>query len=163
MIERVYLDNIRSFASFEWKPERLALLLGPNGAGKTSLFETLFALRGFVTGEKSVSEAFPDWSRTRWDTRSAQTIELDVRASGGLYRYRLVVEHDASGRNDPLVASESLSFDDRAMVEFKTGDLRVYRGAQAEAIPGTRPTRCFTNAPAKSACGKAMRTICAAM
>ncbi len=141
MIERAYLDNIRSFVSFEWKPERLALLLGPNGAGKTSLFETLFALRGFVTGEKSVSEAFPDLSRTRWDTRSAQTIELDVRASGGLYRYRLVVEHDASGRNDPLVASESLSFDDRAMVEFKTGNLRVYRGAQAEAIPGTRPTR----------------------
>ena len=31
MIERIYLDNIRSFVNFEWRPERLALLLGRNG------------------------------------------------------------------------------------------------------------------------------------
>jgi len=141
MIERLYIDNVRSFVNFEWKPDRLSVLLGPNGAGKTLLLETLFALRGFVTGAASIGETFDELSRTRWDSRTVQTIELDVRAGGGLYRYRLVVEQDAGGRNDPLVASESLQFNDVEKVEFKTADLGLYRGAQTKAMPGTRPTR----------------------
>ncbi len=139
MIERLYIDNVRSFVNFEWRPARLNLLLGANGTGKTLLLETLFAVRSFLTGEASVSETFDEASRTRWDTRPVQTIELDVRAGGGLYRYRLVVEHDESGRNGPLVASESLQFGDSPAIEFKTADLNIHRSPQAKAIAG--PTR----------------------
>jgi predicted ATPase len=142
MIERLYLDNIRSFVNFEWRPDRLTLLLGANGAGKTALLETVGAVQGFLTGERSVSEAFPAASRTRWDTRPEQTVELDVRAgASGVYRYRLVVDHDPEDPDQPLVKSESLRLDDQYVVEFKTGDLSIYRDGKGIGIPGARPTR----------------------
>src|SRR5262245_48632894 len=53
VIERVYLDNIRTFVNFEWRPGSLAILLGPNGAGKTALLETLGGIQTFLLGEAS--------------------------------------------------------------------------------------------------------------
>src|SRR5580700_5493796 len=106
MIERLYLDNIRSFVNFEWRPDRLALLLGANGAGKTALLEAVRALQRFVSGDLSVSEAFPAASRTRWETRAEQTLEVDTRLRAGLYRYRLVVAHDLEDPDHPLVTHE---------------------------------------------------------
>jgi predicted ATPase len=145
MIERLYLDNIRSFVNFEWKPDRLVLLLGPNGAGKTALLETLATLQAFVTGERSVSETFPDTSRTRWETRAEQTVELDVRLPSGVYRYRLVVAHDLDNPDHPLVQSESLHASGKPIVEFTRGDLRVYHQENTQnvvqEIPGARLTR----------------------
>jgi predicted ATPase len=140
MIERIYIDNVRSFANFEWKPDRLAMLLGPNGAGKTSLLETIFALRSFVLGDANIAETFPESSRTREDQRFTQTIELDVSIAAATYHYRLVVEQDPKGLNDPLVAEETLQAG-QGLIENKSKDLSVYRGTQARAIPGTRPTR----------------------
>jgi predicted ATPase len=141
MIERLYLDNIRSFVNFEWKPERLALLLGSNGAGKTALLETLRAVQGFVGGMLSVSEAFPTTSRTRWDTRTEQTVEVDARLPNGLYRYRLVIVHDPEKPDRPLVKSESLHHEEQPIVEVDGGELRVHRGTELEALRGARPTR----------------------
>ncbi len=51
MIERVYLDNIRSFVNFEWRPGPLAILLGANGTGKTALLDALQSLQSFVMGD----------------------------------------------------------------------------------------------------------------
>lgn len=150
MLERLYLDNIRSLVNFEWQPGRLALLLGLNGAGKTAILDTLATVQRFVTGVWSVSEAFPDATRTRWESRVEQTVELDVRIGSSAYRYRLVVEHDEAGGDDALVKSERLECDGRTVVEFKTGDLRIYRGTQELSIPGTRPTRSGVGAMASS-------------
>ncbi len=141
MIERLYLDNLRSFVNFEWRPERLTLLLGSNGAGKTALLETLVAVQRFVGGEISVSEAFPGASRTRWDARAEQTVEIDVRLPVGLCRYRLVVVHDLDDPENQAVKSESLHVNEGPAVEFTTGDLRIYRQGQAVEVPGARPTR----------------------
>jgi len=141
MIERVYLDNFRSFVNFEWRPGQLALLLGPNGAGKTALLEALDAVQAFVKGETSVSEAFPASSRTRWETRVGQTIELDVRIRKILYRYRLVVTHDADDDDDVQVASEALQSDDGSIVEFRSGDLTLFRDQKPQAMAGAKPTR----------------------
>jgi predicted ATPase len=141
MIERLYLDNLRSFVNFEWRPEQLSLLLGRNGAGKTGVFDALEAVQRFVTGTASVSEAFPEASRTRWETRLEQTIELDLRLASNAFHYRLVIAHDDKKPDDALVQLELLQCDGRTLVEFKTGDLRIYRGAQELSIPGTRPTR----------------------
>lgn len=127
MIERVYLDNIWSHVNFEWKPGSLAILMGANGAGKTSLLDALKNLQSFVLGEMSSIEAFDRSSRTRWEKqRREQTIELDVRGNGGLYRYRVVVEHDARTLGKNRVAFETLRFDDKPLVEFVDGKLSVF-------------------------------------
>jgi predicted ATPase len=141
MIERLYIDNFRSFVNFEWKPERLGLLLGRNGAGKTAIFDALEAVQRFVSGTSNVNEAFPDSSRTRWETRVEQAIELDARVEGSSYRYKLVVAHGEVRQDESLVQSELLECDGRVVLAFKNGDLRIYRGAQELSIPGARPTR----------------------
>lgn len=141
MIERLYLDNIRSFANFEWKPGRLALLLGSNGTGKTALLDALGALQRFVNGEASAEEAFPDASRTRWDTRTEQAIEVDVRIGASVYRYRLVVTHDADGVEEPTVVRELLECDDVPVLEFTKGDLWLFRNGSGAQIAGAKATR----------------------
>ncbi|WP_437819787.1 AAA family ATPase [Sorangium sp. So ce1078] len=127
MIERVYLDNIRTFVNFEWRPGPLAILLGANGAGKTALLDTLRGLQAFLLGESSSVEALDETSRTRWDQRREQTLELDVRGNGGLYRYRLVVEHLEREPGKNRVTSESLHHDGKLLVEFVGGELRLFR------------------------------------
>jgi predicted ATPase len=127
VIERVYLDNIRTFVNFEWRPGPLAILLGANGTGKTALLDGLRQVQAFLRGEASSVEAFGDDSRTRWDKRREQTIELDVRGNGGLYRYRLVLEHHEREAGKTWIASESLRFGDKLLVEFEGGELRLFR------------------------------------
>lgn len=141
MIERIYIDNIRSFVGFEWRPGRLALLLGPNGAGKSSLVDLLAAIRAFVLGSWSVNEAFPRSSRTRWEMRREQTIEIDVRTSKGLCKYQLVVVQDIEGREEPLVERERLEGDDGSVVEMSGTGLRVQRDGVSEILAATRHTR----------------------
>ncbi|WP_434047598.1 MULTISPECIES: AAA family ATPase [Sorangium] len=135
MIERVYLDNIRTFVNFEWRPGPLALLLGANGAGKTALLDALRGLQSFLMGDASSVEAFPAASRTRWDRRREQTAEIDVRGSGGLYRYRLVIEHHARESGKSRVTQESLHHEDKLLVEFVDGELRLFRD---DGSPGPR-------------------------
>jgi predicted ATPase len=127
VIERVYLDNIRTFVNFEWRPGSLAILLGPNGAGKTALLDALHELQHLLLGEASSAEAFDEMSVTRWDRRREQTIELDVRGHGGLYRYRLVIEHDERQPGKNRIASERLRYDDRSLLELEGGELRLFR------------------------------------
>ncbi|WP_437872647.1 AAA family ATPase [Sorangium sp. So ce363] len=134
MIERIYLDNIRTFVNFEWRPGPLAILLGANGAGKTALLDVLRGLQAFLLGEASSVEAFPGTSRTRWDQRPQQTVELDIRGNGGTYRYRLVVEHHEREPGKNRVGSETLRYDDRPLVEFADGELRLF-GDEGAAGP----------------------------
>jgi predicted ATPase len=136
VLERIYVDNVRSFVNFEWRPGRLALLMGPNGAGKTSLFRLLADLQGFIAGALSTEEVFPESSRTRWDSRFEQTIELDARIKGNLHRYRLVVMHDQSDPGRSQIAEESLRVGGTSVVEFASGQLRLARqdGAESPAI-----------------------------
>ena len=37
MPARLYIDNFRCFAKFEYRPARRQLILGANGSGKSSL------------------------------------------------------------------------------------------------------------------------------
>lgn len=136
MIERVYLDNIRTFVNFEWRPGPLAILLGANGSGKTALLDALRGFQAFVLGDASSVEAFGETTRTRWEKqRREQTIELDVRGNGGVYRYRLVIEHDAREPGKNRVGSESLRHDEKLLVEFAGGELRLSRD---DGSPGPR-------------------------
>ncbi len=126
MIERVYLDNLWTFVNFEWRPGSLAILMGANGSGKTNLAVALRDVQAFLLGQASTVDAFDEHTRTRWEKqRREQTIEIDVRDDGGSYRYRLVVEHHAPGKN--RIASETLHHDDRLLIEFVGGELRLFR------------------------------------
>jgi predicted ATPase len=147
MIERIYLDNIRSFVNFEWRPGPLAVILGNNGTGKTALFSTLDAIQRFVAGDVSTEEAFPGESRTRWDTRQEQTVELDLRTPQGLCKYRLVVEHDARGAGGGRVKEEHLRVDGRPVVDFTLGELQLYNDdGPAGPRLSTRSTRSAVGA-----------------
>lgn len=138
MIERIYFDNIRSFVNFDWRPGPLALLLGPNGSGKSGLLLTLLDVVNFLLGESGSASAFDAQSRTRWATaESRQTVELDVRGNAGLYKYRVVIGHtlDEPGKN--RIEEERLTFDDRNLVEFVNGELRMFRddGSEGPRFP----------------------------
>lgn len=128
MIERIYIDNYKSFTNFEWKPGRVALLLGENGSGKSSMLDALWALRALVTDRGAgVKRWFPEQSLTRWDKRLDLTIELDVRVEGRLFAYKLTVAHERSGLNRPRVKHETLESDGLTLMSFSEGELQLYR------------------------------------
>jgi predicted ATPase len=126
MLERVFVDNFRCFVNFEWRPGKLALLLGENGSGKTTLGGVLWAVRGLVADEVDVREAFPARSRTRWDQRLEQRVELDVRLQEDLYGYELVIEHDAEEPDQVLVKRERLRCGSTVLMTFQDGSLQLH-------------------------------------
>jgi len=128
MIERIYLDNIRSFVNFKWQPGPVALILGDNGTGKTALLATLASVQQFLMGNVSTEEAFPDESRTRWQKDVPnQTVEIDLRTSLGVCRYRLVVEHDRRNPGKNRVLEERVTMDGQPLVDFALSKLQLYR------------------------------------
>lgn len=147
MLERVYLDNIRSFVNFEWRPGPLAVILGANGSGKTALFSILAGVQRLIARDASTEETFPPDSRTRWDTRVEQTVELDLRTPSGLCRYRLVVEHDARSPGFNRIREESVHLDGRPLIELSAGQVQLYPGDD-----GSRGAR-FPAKPTRSGVG----------
>jgi ABC-type molybdenum transport system ATPase subunit/photorepair protein PhrA len=117
MIERIYIDNIRTFVNFEWKPEQLALLFGENGSGKSALMEVLQSVQRLTIGDDEIDHCFPVSTRTRWDRRTTQTLEIDVRGDGGLFRYKLVMDdaNDLPGLTE--IRQETLSLDGAVLMD----------------------------------------------
>jgi ABC-type branched-subunit amino acid transport system ATPase component len=98
MLKRLYIDNYKCFVNFECYFSEINLLMGRNGTGKSSVFEVLSLLRAFAAERGHVGQMVNAKSLTRWDSRMAQTFEMDVEGNGGLYRYVLVVEHMPDGQ-----------------------------------------------------------------
>jgi predicted ATPase len=126
MIERLYLDNYKCFVNFEWQPKALQLVLGRNGTGKTTVFHVLETLREFVVTGRPTIEAFPTSTLTAWDTRSEQTIELELTGNGGRYSYRLIVEHERDKQRS-RIKTERLQFDQLKLYEFDGSDAHLFR------------------------------------
>src|SRR5215471_14584260 len=97
MITRIYIDNFRCFSSFELKPDRVNLLIGNNGAGKSAFVEAVHGVVALVAMGAAVEDEFPAETRTRWDSRPLQRIELDVSGNGGVYHYVVEISHDPPG------------------------------------------------------------------
>ncbi|HRI63486.1 MAG TPA: ATP-binding protein [Polyangium sp.] len=125
MIERLYIDNFRTFQNFEWKPGAVALVMGRNGTGKSTLFEVLHLLQALICGEQPVGEMFPSTSLVRWEKRTSQQLELDVRSEAGSFRYRITIEQ-GKNRGDGRISLETLHLDDTPLFSFKAGQIQLF-------------------------------------
>ncbi|HUU95068.1 MAG TPA: ATP-binding protein [Phycisphaerae bacterium] len=117
MIKRLYVDNYTCLVNFEYQPVRLQLLFGENGTGKSAVFDVLARLRDFLVWGKPTGEMFPPSTLTAWQTRPEQTFELEVEGNGGVYRYRLVIEHNRA-LNISRVRQEQLRFEGNLLYDF---------------------------------------------
>jgi predicted ATPase len=126
MLKKIYVHNFRRLVNFEFSPGPVSLLLGPNGSGKSSVFDLLSKLQLFLEGEGKAPELFLEKDLTRWQTARIQTFELELEGNGGLYRYRLELEHERKpGRVS--VQKELLFLDGRPLFEFQDGVVQLYR------------------------------------
>jgi len=127
MIESVYIDNYKCFSNTEIDDlQSFNLLIGENGTGKTAVFEVLSLLKDLVIDEEKLDTLLPSTTLTRWETRSNQTFELSIRGNGGLYEYRLEIEHDQD-RDLRRINLEQLTYDGNPLFEFEDGDVQLYR------------------------------------
>jgi len=125
MIERLYIDNFRTFQNFEWKPQNVALIMGRNGTGKSTLFDVLHRLQALICNEQLVAELFPSKSLVRWDKRLSQQFEIDVRRDTGCFRYRLTIESTKVG-GEARIVQETLHLDDTPLFSFRAGQIQLY-------------------------------------
>lgn len=126
MLQRLYVDNFRTFQNFEWTPGSVALLIGRNGTGKSALFDVLHLVRELVRDELNLAAVLPPTTCTRWDLREEQRIELDVAGPGGLFKYRLVVAHDRA-RGDSRIVQETLHCGETPLFTFLEGQVQLYK------------------------------------
>ncbi len=127
MLSRIYVDNYGPLVNFELSLGREQLLIGRNGAGKSTVFDAVDAVARFTRGEATVELLFPWERKTRWDTRPEQTFELDFRgAAGEIWRYRLVIRHDAEGQKR-RVQEERLTSGAQTLFNAREGKAQLYR------------------------------------
>src|ERR1700676_1446540 len=86
MLTRIYIDNFRSFVNFEYKPERKPLLLAQNGGGKSSLLDAIRDVKRFIGGDEN---PFPQSTRTRWQDKPLQVVEIEALLDRQKYEYRM--------------------------------------------------------------------------
>ncbi|HEX4067823.1 MAG TPA: ATP-binding protein [Acidobacteriaceae bacterium] len=122
MLTRVYIDNFRSFVNFEYRPERKQLLLGPNGSGKSSLLTAIRYLKTFVKGE---SNEFTQSTRTRWQDRPVQVIEIEAILGGRTFEYRVEVTF-ADETREQSVNLERLKVAGATVFELAEGQIRFF-------------------------------------
>lgn len=154
MITRVYIDNFRCFSNFEVRPDHVNLLIGNNGAGKSAFLEVLHSIIGSVVLGEAVEEAFPSHTRTRWDSRPTQRIELDVGGNGGTYTYLLELSHDL-GRETVTLQRERVEYDSRTIFLYDNGIVQLHNneGGLGTQFPfrGTRSFLSQLEAPENTA------------
>ena len=132
MLSRVYIDNYRTFVNFEWKPQSVNLMLGDNGAGKTSFFDVVKAIREVASVEAAmVKDGFPGSTKTRWDHRTTQTFELDIKRSEETFTYRLVLEHDEQAR----IHHEIVTSAQQTLFEYVGHEVHLHNDAGCSAAP----------------------------
>lgn len=146
MIERIYIDNIRSFVNFEFRPGPMVLLAGANGSGKTALIEVIRSVQSMLMGVASCDEAFPEELRTRWGIRTDQTVELDVRGPTGVYCYRLAIAADEEEVGRTCVQSETLQHEGKVLFQFTSGQVFM-------PVQGEEPGSLFLASKSRSAIG----------
>lgn len=127
MLTRFYADNFKCLQNFTLELDAFTLLTGPNGSGKTTTLDAIRRVADLLTQRGTIETLFPANTLTRWDRRTEQLFELDLRLpetgsglerlDGGLYRYRLRISHERLSEKNRVI-EEELTFEGR----------RLYRG-----------------------------------
>ena len=125
MLTRLYIDNFRCFVNFEYKPARRQLILGGNGTGKSSFMDALLFLRQFVLKGDLLDDHLILSQRTRWLTQPRMTWEMEAAIEGATHLYRLEIEPWGEPPR-PRVVSETLQCDRKPIVEFTSGEVRLF-------------------------------------
>ena len=133
MLKRVYIDNFLCFVNFEYRPERKQLLLGPNGSGKSSLLTAIRFLKKFVKGDEN---PFTQSTRTRWQDRPLQVLEIEALLDGRKYEYRTEIKFDPESRAQS-VNLERLTVAGSPVFELANGAIRFFttNGKPASSVP----------------------------
>jgi AAA15 family ATPase/GTPase len=85
MLTRVFIDNYKCFVNFSFTTLAKQLVLGVNGAGKSAFLDALLAIRDFTRPGEKVDRILNQDTRTRWQTLTQQSFELEVSGNGGNY------------------------------------------------------------------------------
>jgi predicted ATPase len=132
MLLRVYIDNFRSFLNFEYRPQSKQLLLGPNGSGKSSLLEALRYLKDFVRGD---ANSFTQSTRTRWQDRPLQVIEVEAKLDSRTFEYRVEIGF-ADRTREQSVHLERLKVAGTTVFELADGQIRFFTSeSDSMAVP----------------------------
>ena len=132
MLTRIYIDNFRSFVNFEYRPQTKQLLLGPNGSGKSSLLEAIRYLKLFAMGD---SNKFTQSTRTRWQDRPLQVIEIEANLDGKPFEYRVEIGFAAASR-EQSVNLERLKVSGATVFELADGQIRFFPSdSSSMAVP----------------------------
>jgi predicted ATPase len=133
MLTRIYIDNFRCFVNFQYRPERKQLLLGTNGSGKSSLLSAIRDLKKFVKGD---ANPFTQSTRTRWQDRPLQVLEIEALLDGQQYEYRIEIRL-ASETRQMSVSLERLRVSGASVFELANGEIRFFpnNSNQATAVP----------------------------
>ena len=129
MLTRIYIDNFRCFVNFEYKPESKQLLLGENGSGKSSLFDALNYLKRFVNGDEN---RFTQLTRTRWQDRPSQVLEIEAILEKKKYEYRVEIRF-APDTMQLSVGQEQLKVDDATVFELAKGKIHFFTDGSRHA------------------------------
>ena len=130
MLTRIYIDNFRSFVNFEYRPERKQLLLGANGSGKSSLLDAIRYVQRFIGGDENL---FTQSTRTRWQDKLLQVVEIDALLDGKKYEYRVEIGLSA---NLAPVNVERLKVSGEPAFELANGEIRFFPdNSEAKSIP----------------------------
>jgi len=124
--------------------EPYTVLVGPNGSGKSSVLEALRKITDLLAQRGTTGALFPTESLTRWDRRSDQLFELDLRlpAEGegnevlgeGVYHYTLRLSHNRL-REENRIAEEKLIFEGKTLYR---GSLVAADADESGGVPGFR-------------------------
>jgi hypothetical protein len=125
MLSRVYIDNYECFVNFTIKPKEKQLILGVNGTGKSAFLDVLKRLRDFAVVGYRADQIFTYERRTRWQTLSQQSFELEVTGNGGTYVYTLWVEvNDEKPKS--RVLKETLDFNGKPLLIFLEDQVHLF-------------------------------------
>ena len=126
MLTRLHIDNYKCLTNFDLRLDNLTLLVGANGCGKSAIFEVMDKLRDFARDTR-VEKLFLADELTRWTTKREQRFELEFSTDGGIFVYKLDIEHKPGRRKDAEIRSEHLLHDGKPVLSHSDRELRLYQ------------------------------------
>lgn len=125
MLTRIYIDNFRCFANFEWRLGRRQLIMGANGAGKSSLLDAILLIRRLVTLGQDLDSQKILPHRTLWMSQTNLTYEFEASLDDSSYVYQLVIGSHGEPQR-AFIVLERLTAGGKIVFNFEGGAVRLF-------------------------------------